>query len=84
MLRATVIFEQRGQVCYNAMGEMFYIDDLYELKTPFYVSYVHSGNSGHIVLAAFQEKSDLIEWMNFPLRKMVETKAHENMEKFIA
>lgn len=64
MLKATIIYQQNGTVCYNCYGEKFFIDDLYELKTPFYACYL-PGNEG--IIAAFQEKYDLIHWMTTPL-----------------
>lgn len=73
-MRATVIYQQKGQVCYNAYGESFILPELYELETPFYVCYTNEGESFKDIIAAFQEKDDLIEWMNAPLKKMVQRK----------
>jgi hypothetical protein len=65
-MKATVIFEKKGTVCYNAYGEKFFIDELYELKTPFYACYSEFSDERHII-GAFQEKYDLIQWMTAPL-----------------
>jgi hypothetical protein len=73
-MKATVIYQQKGQVCYNAYGESFILPELYELETPFYVCYTNGGESFKDIIAAFQEKNDLIEWMNAPLKKMVQKK----------
>lgn len=81
-MRATIIYQQKGQVCYNAHGESFILPELYELETPFYACYTNEGEGFKEIISAFQEKDDLIEWMSFPLKKMVETKARENMERF--
>lgn len=62
MLKVTVIRQQKGAACYNAFGEQFFIDELYELETPFYACYVNEN-----IIAAFQEKYDLIHWMTTPL-----------------
>lgn len=66
MLKATIIYEQRGLACYNCLGEQFFIDEFYELKIPFYTCYVPLENSNEIV-GAFQEKKDLLDWMAKPL-----------------
>jgi hypothetical protein len=65
-MKATVIFQQKGTVCYNAYGEQFFIDELYELKTPFYACYSEFSDE-RIIIGAFQEKCDLIQWMMAPL-----------------
>lgn len=89
MLKATIIFQQKGNVCYNAYGERFILPELYELETPFYVCYSQGISDYQEIIAAFQEKTDLIEWIGIPLNKMVEKKrkvvediARENMERF--
>jgi len=88
-MRATIIHQQKGHVCYNVYGERFIIDEIYELETPFYVCYTQGPNDFKEIIAAFQEKSDLVDWMGIPLDKMVEKKrkvvediARKNMEKF--
>lgn len=64
MLKATIIYEQKGTVCYNCFGQQLFIDELYELDTPFYACYVEGNNN---IISAFQEKCDLIQWMTSPL-----------------
>jgi hypothetical protein len=61
-----------GQPLYiNQMNRAFLLDELYELKLPFYGVYfnAYDENGYRTLVAAFQHKSDLIEWMRFPLMK---------------
>lgn len=89
MLKATIIWTKTGHEYFNAFGELFYLDEFYELELPFYACHIPSSNHSSMIIAAFQKKEDLIDWMNTPIRKNVEKKkqliediARENMERF--
>lgn len=89
MLKATIIWTKNGHEYFNSYGELFYLDEFYELELPFYACYAPSIESHSTIIAAFQEKKDLMEWMTTPLRKNVERKrqliediARENIERF--
>lgn len=64
MLKATIIWTKNEHGYFNTYGELFYLDELYELELPFYACYVPGNNN---IIAAFQEKYDLIHWMTTPL-----------------
>jgi hypothetical protein len=89
MLKATIIWTKENHTYYNAFGEQFYLDEFYELELPFYACHMPSHHDSNMILAAFQEKKDLIDWMNTPILKnlnrkkqLIEDIARENMEKF--
>jgi hypothetical protein len=78
MLKATIIWSKSGQAAYlNALGETFYLDEFYdELELPFYACYIPTERDGNMLIAAFQEKDDLIDWISLPYRKSAEKKIH--------
>jgi hypothetical protein len=72
MLKATIIWTKSGHDYFNAFGEMFYLDEFYhELELPFYACYITTQHDGNTLVAAFQEKEDLIDWICIPLRKNI-------------
>jgi len=91
MLTATIIWTKENHTYYNVFGEQFYLDEFYELELPFYACHMPSHHDSNMILAAFQEKKDLVDWMNTPMLKnlnrkkqLIEDIARENMEKFVA
>jgi len=89
MLTATIIWTKENHTYYNVFGEQFYLDEFYELELPFYACHMPSHHDSNMILAAFQEKKDLVDWMNTPMLKnlnrkkqLIEDIARENMEKF--
>lgn len=90
MLKATIIWTKKDHCGYfNGYGELFYLDEFYELELPFYACHMPSHHDSNVIIAAFQEKKDLIDWMNAPMlkninrkRQLIEDIARENMEKF--
>lgn len=89
MLKATIIWTKDHCGYFNSYGELFYLDEFYELELPFYACHIPSHHDSNVIIAAFQEKKDLIDWMNAPMlkninrkRQLIEDIARENMEKF--
>lgn len=76
IIKCSQINDCGDKIYINTLGEEFAMNNLQEIEAPFYavISYRIQFNRYRSIEAAFEDKSDLIEWLAFPIRKELEKK----------